>query len=307
MVLPNFLVIGAAKSGTTSLYRYLSQHPQVYLNQTIKEAKFFSLEGKSKNYFNGPRADRHVKSTTFEHYCSLFEQVQNEQAIGEVSPLYLYDEFTASKIKHYIPDVKIIVILRNPVERAYSAYSYMLATRREELLKFELGLKAEPERIKHNWFGPLWHYKKAGFYFSQLERYYKLFDAKQIAVYLYEDLCRDPQSLMERIFDFLEVDSSFKVNTSDKHNKTVGSIPKNKFIHLFVKNSQGFRKALRPLLPDWVQLPDWVNKNLSYLNHLNLEKPDFSEQIRLELIEEYREDILKLEDLIKRDLSSWLR
>ncbi len=68
MILPNFLVIGAAKCGTTSIYRYLSQHPQVYLNKKIKEAKFFSLEGKSKNFFNGPRADQHVKSTTLEHY-----------------------------------------------------------------------------------------------------------------------------------------------------------------------------------------------------------------------------------------------
>src|SRR3990170_8700279 len=122
IILPNFLIIGAHKSGTTSLYQYLRQHPQVFMPQLI-EPSFFSYEG--QNLQHNPSIRRHV-ITRFEDYVALFQEARGEIAIGEASPMYLKCPQSAVRIKHYIPDARLIVILRNPVDRAYSHFQMEL-------------------------------------------------------------------------------------------------------------------------------------------------------------------------------------
>ncbi|HEY1419866.1 MAG TPA: sulfotransferase, partial [Candidatus Dormibacteraeota bacterium] len=130
MTLPNFLIIGAAKSGTDSLYGMLGQHPQIYISPS-KEPMFFVAEGLPEVPYRGP-SDREVLLrwdswvNTLEHYESLFGGATVEKAIGEASTWYLYDEGAPHRIKHHVPDAKLIAVLRNPVERAYSAFTMML-------------------------------------------------------------------------------------------------------------------------------------------------------------------------------------
>ena len=156
MILPNFLIIGSAKAGTTSLHYYLNQHPEIYMT-AVKEPRFFALEGKNLN-FSGPDKDiiNSTSVTTYEEYIALFEEVSSEKAIGETSPLYLYSEKAIQRIHHYLPDVKLIVILRNPIDRAFSCYTHLLREGYESL-SFADSLKAEEGRIHDNW-AHLWHY-----------------------------------------------------------------------------------------------------------------------------------------------------
>ena len=141
MVMPNFLVIGAAKAGTTSVYEYLKQHPQIWMSP-LKETNFFALEGETLN-FRGPGDQDYINRfsiTKIEDYLNLFQGVSNQVAIGEVSPLYLYSLKAPERIRHYTPDTKIIIILRNPVDRAYSSFLHLIRDGREQIRNFAQAL-----------------------------------------------------------------------------------------------------------------------------------------------------------------------
>ena len=118
MTLPNFLIIGSAKGGTSSLHYYLRQHPQIFMPD-LKEPRFFALEGETLNFQNPDSAINHDSVTNLREYKNLFANAINEIGIGEASPLYLYSEKAVRRIKHYVPDAKLIVILRNPVDRSF--------------------------------------------------------------------------------------------------------------------------------------------------------------------------------------------
>jgi hypothetical protein len=296
--MPNFLVIGAAKSGTTSLYHYLAQHPDVFMSP-VKEPKFFALEGE-KPSFRGPGDGEADAVTTLEDYRALFEGADDERAVGEASPLYLYLEEALGRIKHYVPEARLIAVLRDPVERAYSSFLHKVRDGRETTTDFAEALALEEDRIREGWaYG--WHYKRRGFYHEQIIRYYEAFGPGQIRVYLYEDLKRDPRALLRDAYGFLGVDNSFVPNLSLKHNAS--GIPKNKLVHSLLRGRNPIKTALKPLLPEGLR-----KKLLVDLQRRNLEKaPLIPSEVRRGLVEEYREDILKLQDLIERDLSGWLR
>jgi Sulfotransferase family len=304
MTLPNFLIIGAMKAGTTSLYHYLKQHPQVYMSN-IKEPNFFALEGSNLN-FNGAegkeRIQRWVKQesvTNIEEYRALFRRAANETAIGEASPLYLYSPEAPYRIRHYVPEAKLIAILRNPVERAYSAFLYMTRDGREPLREFSQALQAEESRIRDHWEW-IWHYRHLGFYYTQLKRYCDVFDRNQIKVYLYEDLRADLPSVVRDIFRFLEVDESFVPDTSLRHN--VSGTPKDGLLPRLVFRRNPIKAALRPLFPQVVRQRISGSLRSQFL----VEASPLTPAVRRELCEVYRDDVLKLETLIKRDLSGWL-
>jgi hypothetical protein len=302
MTLPNFFVIGAGKymTGTISLRHYLEQHPEVYMSPK-KDPRFFALEGRKPDSFRGP-GDRERMSrlavTDIEEYRALFAGVSGEKAIGEASPMYLYVPEAAERIKRYVPEARLIAVLRNPVERAYSAY---LDRIREgwEPLGFSEALEAEEERIQDNW-APGWQYKWIGFYHAHLARYYELFGPEQIRVYLYEDLKEDPVAVTQSIFRFLEVDDSFVPDTSLKHEEVSG-IPRSRTLHALIKKPNPLKTAIKPFLPEGLRKRIRAN-----LHNRNLTKPPMAEDIREELTEAYREDILELQGLIGRDLSGWL-
>ena len=298
MTIPNFFIIGAAKSGTTSLYYYLKQHPQIYMSP-VKEPHFFFVKDIKLN-FHGPRDQKASQAyvTTIEEYCKLFDQVTNEIAIGEASNSYIYSSKVPKLIKSHASQAKLIAILRNPVDRAYSSFLYLTRDGREPLKDFARALTEEKARIQDNWF-PIWHYKQRGFYYEQLKPYYELFEPQQLKVYLYEDFSDDPLDLLKDIYKFLGVDETFVPKISQRHN--VSGIPKNKALHTFLRQPNLIKAAFKSFLP--ARLCQYINLSI---RDLNLDKPKLAPEIRRELIEEYRQDILKLQDLIQRDLSKWL-
>jgi hypothetical protein len=306
MTMPNFLIIGSGKGGTSALYRYLKQHPQIYMSP-VKEPRFFAFEGATLD-FVGPGDKKTINRTTItslEAYRSLFEEVKNEKAIGEASPLYLYMPKAPERIQHYIPNAKLIAILRNPVDRAYSHFLHLIRDGHEPLTDFSQALREEKTRIQKNW-APHWYYQERGFYYVQLKRYFDLFEQHQLKVYLYEDLRDNPIGLIENIFQFLEVDDTFVPDISVKYN--VSGIPQNKGLHSlykFLKNPSMVKSMFRPFLPK--KLRQQLHQNiLNNPQNWNLIKPKLSPEVRSELMEVYREDILNLQKLIQRDLSAWL-
>lgn len=300
MIMPNFVIIGAQKSGTTSLYHYLEQHPQVYMSP-VKEPKFFALEGEPFNPEpRGPGGLTRIKGIRdLESYQKLFDGVSNEIAIGEASPVYICTPKAIQRIKFYIPDTKLIAILRHPVDRAYSHYVHWVQRGLEPFnANFMDVWRSEEQRIRDNW-SLNYYYKQRGFYCQQLSAYYEQFDPQKIRVFLYEDLRSNPINLAQDIFRFLGVDDSFIPDISEKYN--ISKLPNNQTLHQMLTKPNPIRSFLRPLFPKAMR-----QQIKSFLKEKNKTKPQLDPQIRAQLIQDYKDDILKLQDLIQRDLSHWL-
>ncbi|MEM7065582.1 MAG: sulfotransferase [Cyanobacteria bacterium P01_B01_bin.77] len=297
MNLPNFLILGAAKAGTSSLHYYLSQHPQIFM-PTLKEPKFFALEGEELNFQNPDQAINQDSINSLSDYQELFGGVTNEVAIGEASPIYLYSEKAAHRIRRYIPKTKLIVVLRNPVDRAFSCYTHL---RREgyETLSFEDALQAEENRIKNNW-AHLWHYQEAGFYSKQLKPYLNLFDREQIKIFLFDDLCKDSLSLLQEIYAFLGVDADF---VPDLEKRNVSSMPKSLLLQKLLFRGNFLRDAFLSVFPRRL-----YRGFVKHIKKWNMgEKLSLAPCTRLHLQRIYRDDTLELQGLIQKDLSMWLK
>ncbi|MDJ0688715.1 MAG: sulfotransferase domain-containing protein [Xenococcaceae cyanobacterium MO_188.B32] len=298
---PNFIIIGAPKSGTTSLYHYLNQHPQVFMSPK-KEPKFFAFEEYSLD-FNGPnKGVEQIKQstvTTYSKYLKLFETADKYKAIGEASPIYLHNPTAPKKISQYLPKVKLIAILRNPIERLYSDWKHQVRMGWEPEKNFLQALKKWEKREKENWL-PYLNYFPKGLYYENLSRYFNLFEAEQIKVVLYEDLKSDANKLMRDLFHFLEIDENVTIDTS-KHYMKSRPIPKNSIVESFLKLLEKITKKGENAIP--LESLSSFRKSLSQLNKIS-EK--VSPSVRRYLIKIYQDDILELQDLIDRDLSCWL-
>ncbi|MGH7791258.1 MAG: sulfotransferase family protein [Thermodesulfobacteriota bacterium] len=302
--LPNFLIVGAAKSGTTSIYHYLRQHPEIYLPEN-KEPRFFVSSEFGEIDPNDPFYTYINKTTTvtLEEYARLFKSAYKEKAIGEASVQYLYFHKTAiPQIKKHLGNIKIIMILRNPVERAFSAYSHYSAVKAEGL-SFEECLEIEEHRRNNNW-AMAHFYKDLGFYYEQVKSYSKNFS--RVKVYLYDDLKKDSSFVLRDIYEFLEVGPSFvPYNINVKYN--VSGVPKIEALQSFFSTyDHPLKKILRPLFLN----TSGKEKTENLVNHFknkNLRKQKIKPETKKYLIEVYRDDILMLEKLIDRDLSSWLK
>ena len=289
--MPNFFIVGAQKAGTTSLYHYLNQHPQVYMSPR-KEPHFF--EGMHSEFRRPGRRSTPVSDLAA--YQALFEGASDERAIGEASASYLYSPRAPGLIKSSVPNARIIAVLRNPADRAYSNFLHCVQVGREPLGSFAEALQAEQSRMRDKW-GPLWYYKHKGFYYAQVKRYLDTFGQGQVGVWLYEDLRYDALGTLGEVFRFLGVDESFVPDASVEHNPS--GIPRIGRLYTGVRTFT----ARNPVLVERV-LPARLRGYVK--SRLFAKPPPFPPEVREELIEGYREDILRLQDLIGRDLSVWL-
>jgi hypothetical protein len=295
MTMPNFFIIGVMKAGTTSIYHYLAQHPEIFMSPT-KEPSFFAFD--EQVAFSGP-GDPNLTRMSLASYLRLFEGASNEKAVGEASTVYIYSATAAARIREHVPQAKLIAILRNPVERAYSNYLHWFRRGSEPLADFSEAVRAEERRVRENW-DPVWHYLGRGFYYGQLRRYAENFSHQQILIRLYDDLVADSLGLMRDLFRFLEVDEGFVPDVSRRYNP--GKMPASKLLHRLLVRPHALRAALKPLVPVTLR-----RRWSASLRDRNLHTPpSLSPELRAELQKIYREDILKLQDFIRRDLSSWM-
>lgn len=274
MSLPSFLVIGPSKCGTTSIYHYLKQHPEVYLPR-IKEINFFAYHGQKGRYW----------AKTLDEYRGYFKAARYEKALGEVTPYYFASTGTAARIYDVIPNARIITILRNPIDRAYSHYNMYVRSGKEKRSAGEALLDETSL------------YTRVGFYYRNLNEYFKLFDKKNIKVFFYEQLVNSTQKLLKDLFGFIGVNNSFQPNLGVKHAR--GYLPKNKIINKLLDNYIT-RFVIKPIIPE--KLLDIGIK----IKNMNSRKPDkLPDEIRGKLKEVYKPDLIKLEEVLNSNLSKW--
>jgi hypothetical protein len=216
-VMPNFMIVGAAKAGTSSLWAYLNQHPQVFLARN-KEPNYFALVGRELPEPGAGEPERlqellySYTITDFGEYASLFAGGKGAKAVGEASVRYLYTPGTAGRLHAVVPDARLVVMLRDPVKRLYSHYCMNRQYGLEPLTVME-AVEREGERKDAGW-GYDWHYVSVGRYARQLEEYLAVFPEERIGVFLYEDFARDPVRVVQEVCRFLGVDHGFVPDVS---------------------------------------------------------------------------------------------
>lgn len=287
MTLPNFMIIGVAKAGTTSLYYYLDQHPQVFMCP-IKGTNFFGYEDAHAWQWTDegePPLLQNFPVKTFEAYERMFAGARDEIAIGEASPQYFRCPNAARRIHDCLPNVKLIASLRNPADRAFSGF--LMRMRRGEAVK---GLYEE--------LTPGASHVQEGFYYKRLKRYFDLFPREQIKILIFEEFRKEPAKAMVELYDFLGVDTTYVPDTSVRHNPA--AVPKNRWLNRLYYHPVLIRIAKR-------MFPEGVQALAKRVRQQNLKSPPkLPADLRAKLIEHYRADILELEVLLDRDLSIWL-
>lgn len=285
MTLPNFLLIGPSRSGTTSLYYYLQQHPQIFMSR-IKETNFFAYE-RQNDPFRFPIRTR-------AQYEGLFAAAQKNQAIGEASPIYLGSRVAPERIRTVIPEARLITILRHPVVRAYGSYLSAVRNRRET--------RSFAELIRDHRSGAGFsEFLNLSYYHRHLTRYLKLFPPKQVSINLFDDFRREPLAMLRQILKFVSVDPDAEFDTSAQYNRS--GLPRSRTLEFLMRESQ-LKERIKASLPSWARLQ--VVELGTRINRFNIVKPPLPEEALKEGIELFRDDVLRLQSLLGRDLSSWL-
>ena len=291
---PDFLIVGAAKAGTTSIYYYLQQHPDIWFPK-LKEPKYFS--SKIKSY---PQAgvgdwsiDRAVVTKTKDYY-NLFKKCPNDKICGEASPDYLmFSKELAPIIRKELGDIPIIISLRNPIYRAFSAYTYLLRDNRE-FLDFRKALEKEETRINQNW-DFMWHYKQGGLYSNQINDFKNYFS--KVHVVFFDDLIKSTNDVCQSIFKFLD-QKKYKILNFTAHNPS--GIPNSWFAKNLLNRQSKTFTYIREILKFLVPRKILENVAKSNLNKIKLKEVDFDY-----LNDYYSIEICTLEKMFDRDLSEW--
>lgn len=313
-VKPTFLIVGAVKAGTTSIHEYLQMHPEVYMSP-VKETNHFSDADMLFEHFNvdykqdinvnldkylaGPMDTKihiaHVR--TAQQYDALFKHVAQQKAIGEVSNSYLYCPSTAHVIKQALPDVQIVMILRNPIERLYSQF----------LMNVKLGKIAERDLLKEiqadqakaikGW-GVSHLYLEVGLYYEQVKRYTDLFPADKIKILFYDDYKQHPKAVMQDLFAFLGVDPQFEPDMSQRYNEA--GMPRFGKLNYWLTQIGLYGLVKRIFPAD-------IKERLKSVIYTKKNIPTITPAERAWLIDYYRADVQQLGMLLQRDLSHWLK
>jgi hypothetical protein len=296
---PNLFIVGAQKSGTSALTGWLRQHPQVFM-AFPKEPGFLAFGEKGYPYRDGygkPAPASQYVVTDAHTYTSLFaEATPEKRIIGEASTWYFAIPGVAQTIKSYNPLARIIVMLRDPVARAYSAWSHARSDFLEPCDNFSDALALEVERGEVEF---LLRYRRMGLYSVALAEYQALFPAAQLLVLFYEDLQANPHALWQRVCTFLDIDPAITPVFMHRYNRS--GQPRNRILHNLLRSHQ-LKRIARLILPHRIAI---ALKQKA--DNVNLAKfPAMDEANKRALREYYREDVKKLSRLTKRDLNTWL-
>lgn len=300
MSMPTFLVLGVAKAGTTSLYHYLKQHPQIYMSPQ-KEPHFFAFGEAPLPPFTGPGAigvqERVV--ATQPAYQALFADWRTELAGGEVSTTNFMPR-ACMRIQQYVPNARLILVLRQPADRAYSQFLNGRRVGWEPCRDFAQALADEPARIQKGWLSSLC-YTLPGFYATPLRQYLTTFPHEQLHIYLYEEWQAQPIRILQEIFQFIGVDDQFIPDVTVRYN--TAAVPRSRHLTQFLRSPHYLKGLLKPFLAP--KLRQQLIHSLSTYN--NTKPPPLEPALRARLTERYREDILQVQELLQQDMSHWLR
>lgn len=287
-MLPNFFIVGAAKAGTSSLWHYLDEHPQVKMSK-IKEPNYFAYEElMEQNLFWN---DIYINKLT--EYLSLFNNKGDAIAIGEASVSYLFYKNVPSRIKNKIPNAKIIIVLRNPIERGFSHYLMDHSTSKVNISYEDIVYRKFDSNIMDIYYQ---QYVSLGLYYEQVKRYIDVFGIESVKIIFNHDLKLNQEKTLREIFTFLNIDSNFLPNFSIRHN--ANKSPKNMLVrkiysYSFLRNI--FSNILNNTLKEFF-------KSLLFSREKKMKmSPEMIEYLK----KIYTPDIVELEKLLNIDLSEW--
>jgi Sulfotransferase family len=301
--LPDFLIIGAPKAGTSALHAALTQHAQLRLSMP-KEPKYFMCGDAPPPFYVGP-GDAHSRREWIwrrDEYAGLFANLPDDVLCGESTPFYLFDKQAHRRIAEAVPDVKLIAVLRDPVDRAYSNWMHLWVDGLEPVSDMLAACDLERQRVNAGW-APFWRYIELGKYGEQLEHLRRFFDPAQIMTVRYRDLVDDPEKTVDGVCRFLGIAEG-----------TVHSIPRDN-TRPFVADSPRTRQFGRLLRAGaWVgaAFPPHVWRKVSQpvldrLHRASLEyRPHLTQEERGRLVDYFRADIELLEELTGHTYGDWL-
>ncbi len=295
MTRPDFFIVGAFKAGTTALYEYLGQHPQVFM-PFHKEPMYF-----------GADLDARYERMSEADYLRLFEDAHPGQRVGEASPWYLYSTSAAREIADFAPEAQIIVMLRNPVDVMHAQHSQLLFNQREDLVDFEMALAAEPDRRAGRRIPAGALRREALFYrhsvrfAEQLERYLDVFGRDRVHVIVFEDLRDRTAGTYRGVLEFLGVDLAFEPRLEVRN--------PNRRVRLAALQRLVYRPPgpLRRIVP-WLRRFPLVHRARDMVvaaNSAPESRRTMDPDLRRRLTEEMAPDVEALGRLIDRDLSAW--
>lgn len=291
---PNFLIVGVARCGTTSLFYYLKQHPEISFPE-IKEPKFFSSVYQTYPH-NGP-GDFSVDNKIIKSkkaYYQLFQKFKNYKCIGEASSDYFYyHEHTIPLIKKELGDIKIIICIRNPIDRSFSAYNNLIRDSRERLSFYD-GLISEESRIKNN-YDWMWHYSRGSLYSQGIQSFQESFS--NVKIILNEDLELNTKNIVQEVFEFLGVDPGFTPVLSDRY--STSGRPRNLVVKILTSRIGLFSKIRNLVIKLFPRnILEIIAKHIFAKEKIDLKSKKYLKNF-------FYEDILNTEILIKRNLNSW--
>lgn len=286
---PNFFIVGAPKAGTTSLYYYLEEHPDIYMSP-IKETNFFSYdEIKQQQLFYNEEF-----ITTEQQYLDLFRDATTEKAIGEASVSYLFYHGVPEKIHAYNPLAKIIIALRNPIDRGFSHY---LMDKRLGLVKASFNDVVYKKGLHKAALLYFQQYVSLGLYYEQVKRYIEVFGREQVKILYFDDIVNNLPAIIKELYAFLEVNDNYVPDTEKVHNSFEN--PNNGFIHLLYT-----QKKMRQFIKN--AMPAKFQHKLKTAFFSKDDRPVIEPGLKKDLVSLYEEDIYKTSSLLDKDLSGWL-
>ncbi len=273
---PNFFIVGASKSGSTSLYEYLKKISGIYMSP-VKEPHYFH---DSTFKLFSRRIDDKLE------YLKLFKLASNEKAIGEASTSYLQDLESAKLIHNQVPDAKIIIILRDPCQRIFSGYLMFKSEGREKRTFHEL-IKMNPDFLE------------SSLYYNQVKRYIDIFGLKQVKVLIFEEFIEDPKASVKEILEFLQIYSELPEISEKIFNPY--RVPKGKISQKII-TSKKISKISEHLIPQSVK-----EKLKESIIMKKEKKPEITKEDSLILENYFRNDVIKLQNLLKKQFPwSWI-
>ena len=297
---PNLFVVGAPKSGTTALGRYLGDHPEVFV--AAKELHYFGSDLDFRTRKGAPwRIDGQA-------YAAWFAGHEGERYRADRSVFYLYSKLAAAEIHAHDPASRIIVMLRNPVDQMHAEHSEMLYQGEEDIADFAAALDAEPDRLEgrripagsQHAFGL--HYRAGARYAGQLERYFTVFGRDQVHVVLYDDLVRDAAAAYRGVLEFLGVDPGHRPEFAVVNaNKAVRSTLVRRTLRT---TSPRLRRTGRLLVPSGAARAR-LRRSLHGMNTAERPRPPLDPALRRSLEAEFAPEVRRLEAMLGRDLSAW--
>jgi hypothetical protein len=298
---PNLFIVGAPKCGTTSMYKYLKQHPEIFMSEP-KEPRYLCTDFREEAKQNNSQSYFPIK--TRKGYKKLFAGAQNHKIIGEASPIYLYSETAVKNIKNLNKNAKIIIMVRDPVKQVYSWYYQSIQTGMESAMSFEKALKLEPARKKGRRlptqrFPSSYFYREIASYGTQIDRFKKAFSSQQIKTILLQELKEDPGKTYRNVLNFLEVNNTGFAADLSRINP--GRVPRSMWLNNTLKHpGKKVRSIIKTIFPK-----SFLQALVTGLNSVNLSKksrPPLKEKTQEILKENYKNEVRKTARIIDKNV-----